>query len=301
MEAQLDPQELVDLLRGLFSAESPDTALAKAKRLVEAAPRGASGKLSLNEFMAWLRHTPTGAVPCTLHVASPGANRVAVYGGSFDPITNAHLLQAAEIIHAQLADEVWVVPCGIRPDKPSLKTAYMHRLHMCHLAVNTTYGARFPMRVCEIEMEQESAFMTLDLMKNLQAEYPSKDFAFLCGSDLYEGISCRNPDTAWEQGERARELSQHCKFIVIPRPGDESLRDAEPLPPNFSLARPVEGTIFSSQEMSSSELRKRVQRINYGDKERDAIEKGALWMIDGLIPAAVMAHIYRYKLYAIGQ
>lgn len=47
----------------------------------------------------------------------PPKKRVAVYGGSFNPITNAHLNCAAEIIHSKLADEVWIVPCGTRPDK----------------------------------------------------------------------------------------------------------------------------------------------------------------------------------------
>jgi nicotinic acid mononucleotide adenylyltransferase len=53
--------------------------------------------------------------------------RVAVLGGSFDPLTNAHLKIAAEIIHADKADEVWIVPCAPRTDKPSLQTPVVHR------------------------------------------------------------------------------------------------------------------------------------------------------------------------------
>lgn len=58
-------------------------------------------------------------------------HRVAVLGGSFDPITDGHLKCACEIVHMNVADEVWIVPCGRRPDKPSLKTPYMQRLIMC--------------------------------------------------------------------------------------------------------------------------------------------------------------------------
>ena len=91
----------------------------------------------------------------TLHDCSPSRNtRIAVLGGSFDPITDGHLKCACEIIHARKAQEVWIVPCGTRPDKPSLKTPYMHRLIMCHLAVNTTFGSSFPIRVCDIEMAE---------------------------------------------------------------------------------------------------------------------------------------------------
>ena len=56
--------------------------------------------------------------------------RVAVYGGSFDPITNAHLTCISEIIHSGSVDEVWIVPCGPRPDKPSLRTSALERLIM---------------------------------------------------------------------------------------------------------------------------------------------------------------------------
>ena len=87
----------------------------------------------------------------TLHDCSPARNtRIAVLGGSFDPITDGHLKCACEIVHARKAQEVWIVPCGTRPDKPSLKTPYMHRLIMCHLAVNTTFGSSCPIRVCDI-------------------------------------------------------------------------------------------------------------------------------------------------------
>ena len=52
---------------------------------------------------------------------------IAVLGGSFDPITDGHLKCACEIVHARKAQEVWIVPCGPRPDKPSLRTSALER------------------------------------------------------------------------------------------------------------------------------------------------------------------------------
>ena len=57
------------------------------------------------------------------------------------------LNSTAEIMHTGMVDEVWVVPCGARPDKPSLKTSVMDRMVMCHLAVNTTFGPGFKVKV----------------------------------------------------------------------------------------------------------------------------------------------------------
>lgn len=68
-------------------------------------------------------------IPAPMPVPSAG-HRIAVLGGSFDPITDGHLKCACELVHGKVADEVWIVPCGRRPDKPSLKTPYMHRLIM---------------------------------------------------------------------------------------------------------------------------------------------------------------------------
>ena len=95
----------------------------------------------------------SGGLSLRLDDCSKG-KRVAILGGSFDPITTGHLKVACEIVHTRKADEVWIVPCGKRPDKPSLRTPYMHRLLMCHLAVNTTFGSSFPIRVCDMEMEE---------------------------------------------------------------------------------------------------------------------------------------------------
>ena len=69
--------------------------------------------------------------------------RIAIFGGSFDPITSSHLKMAAEVIHTDAADEVWLVPCGRRLDKPDLLNA-KDRYTMCQLAVTTTFSANFP-------------------------------------------------------------------------------------------------------------------------------------------------------------
>jgi nicotinic acid mononucleotide adenylyltransferase len=127
---------------------------------------------------------------------------VAIFGGSFDPITNAHLTSACEILHHRYAktlqwssclkgklcrpprkaDEVWLIPCGPRPDKPSLKTPAVHRLIMCHLAVNASFGTRFPIKVNDIETRDGGvALGTYDLMSRLKKEHPEYNFVFVVG------------------------------------------------------------------------------------------------------------------------
>ena len=187
---------------------------------------------------------PASALSLSLADCSQG-KRVAVLGGSFDPITTGHLKVACEIIHARKADEVWIVPCGVRPDKPSLKTPYMHRLLMCHLAVNTTFGSSFPIRVCDIEGAEKSALATYHLMQRLRNEYPTKTFLFVIGADLLETLKTWEAPGVPNAGQR---LWNECDFLLMERPGYEIPSD---LPSNFTL---LTGAL--KEETSSSEIRR---------------------------------------------
>ena len=54
---------------------------------------------------------------------------IAIMGGSFDPPTVAHLQVAAETFNKLTFDEIWLVPCGFRPDKTHISAPH-HRLTM---------------------------------------------------------------------------------------------------------------------------------------------------------------------------
>jgi len=250
----------------------------------------------------------------TLHDCSPARNtRIAVLGGSFDPITDGHLKCACEIVHARKAQEVWIVPCGTRPDKPSLKTPYMHRLIMCHLAVNTTFGSSFPIRVCDIEMAEEQALSTYHLMKRLKQDYPDKDFCFVLGADLLDSLKAWDAPGVPDAGVR---LWNECNFLVLDRPGYEI---PDNLPPNFIELTALAGSKIVTEEVSSSEIRRRIskpkpqqhgagervrrQSSAFGESEKHEIEQamssgGNFEMVDGLLTPAVLAHIIRYRLYS---
>ena len=60
-----------------------------------------------------------------------------------NPPTNGHIQLATEIAHSGLVDQVWLNPCGPRPDKPNMKTSPTQRYTMCEIAVNTMVSASF--------------------------------------------------------------------------------------------------------------------------------------------------------------
>ena len=228
-------------------------------------------------------------------------SRIAVLGGSFDPITTGHLKVACEIVHTRKADEVWIVPCGVRPDKPSLRTPYMHRLLMCHLAVNTSFGSSFPIRVCDVEMAEAQALSTYHLMIRLRETYPDKKFMFVIGADLLSSLKTWEAPGVPDAGER---LWRECDFLLMERPGYETPED---LPENFTLLTGGANATIVTEETSSSEIRRRIrpsaeiperQSSNFAETERAFLSEGEYTMVDGLLTPAVLAHIIRYQLYA---
>ena len=231
----------------------------------------------------------------------PRRKRVAVFGGSFNPITNAHLNCAAEIIHSKLADEVWITPCGARPDKPSLKTSGLHRLIMCHLAVDTTFGSRFGVKVCDEEIHQPRNVPSLILMRRLKANHPNFDFSFVVGSDLiptlHEWDAPAMPGF-WDGVKQAGKVFMaECNFLVIERPGSDI--DEHSLPPNFQLiahALKARGSQLTETYLSSSEVRNRmlgaddIVRYELRKREHGQPVRIGSWYdeAEGLVPPSVL-------------
>jgi nicotinate (nicotinamide) nucleotide adenylyltransferase len=221
--------------------------------------------------------------------AASTRKRIAVYGGSFDPITNGHLNIAAEIIHLGKADEVWITPCGPRPDKPSLRTPAIQRWLLCHLALNTTFGSRFPIKICDSEVHEEMALDSYDLIKKLEKEYPYYDFFFALGSDL---IPTLDQWTPINETTGKSKIWEEVNFLGLPRPGYALAKDVVQPPSIVWLTDDhIEGVNLVTAETSSSEIRKRLKTFG------DCREHRNLTCVEGLIPSAVVAHIIRNGLY----
>jgi hypothetical protein len=52
---------------------------------------------------------------------------------------------------------------------------------MCHLAVNSSFGSTFPMKVNDIEIREGRALSTYELMSRLTDEHPDYNFVFVVG------------------------------------------------------------------------------------------------------------------------
>jgi len=211
--------------------------------------------------------------------ARPG-RRVAVLGGSFDPITHAHLLVAGGVVACGGVDEVWVVPCGRRPDKPSLRTAVDDRLASCFAAIEASFPSDVPVFAMPLELAVPKALAGFELLHTLGRLEPVTAFELIVGADLVPTLP------SWRH---AAMLQRHCSFLAVGRPGYDR---GDALPEGWSVRSPPAHGL--AMHLSSSTVRARLQKAAAsGDA---ALREAAL----ALVPAPTAAAILRGGLYAEG-
>jgi nicotinate-nucleotide adenylyltransferase len=141
--------------------------------------------------------------------------RVGVFGGSFDPVHEAHLMVARRALDQASLDEVWLLPARRAPHK--LRQAHasgVHRRKMLELV-----AADDPtLVVCDHELTRPAGRRSVETLEELDCLHPDVGFSFLMGEDSFRALD------SWCAPERLAELAP---FIVQPRPPVSELRPAE--------------------------------------------------------------------------
>ena len=114
--------------------------------------------------------------------------RLAMLGGSFNPIHIGHLLLADEVCHRLGYDKVLFVPVNIPPHKDLAEGASsQQRLEMIQLAIEG--NPRFAVETCELERGGIS--YTYDTIQYLGKKYSHQlegKLGLIMGDDLVEGF-----------------------------------------------------------------------------------------------------------------
>jgi len=132
--------------------------------------------------------------------------RLAIFGGTFDPIHCGHLAAAREAAGICSLDRVLFVPASLPPHKEGATAApFEDRYRMVELACKGE--PRF--EASRVEAGQESSY-SIRTIERLRAERPADVLFFLIGADAFGEIK------TWH---RWREVLQAVEFIVVSRPG----------------------------------------------------------------------------------
>jgi nicotinate-nucleotide adenylyltransferase len=200
--------------------------------------------------------------------------RVAILGGTFDPVHLGHLEAASAARMLLSLDRVLLLPSRTPPHRNlEPRASVYHRFAMTALAANSRDG----LEVSDLEVRREGPSYTALTLEALHEEgfHPSQLF-FIIGADAFAEIE------AWYDYPRVLSLAN---FLVVPRPGApytraESIRD--PKSRIIGASTSVSFLDARTPDISSTEVRRRVA----GGEA-----------IDGLVPPGVAEHIRRHRLY----
>jgi nicotinate-nucleotide adenylyltransferase len=186
--------------------------------------------------------------------------RLGLFGGTFDPIHDAHLAVAREAADAFDLDEVWFIPNAIPPHKTAGRQAsWQDRFRMVELACEA--DPRF--RASRLE-EAERKSYTIHTLEAVRALLQPEDrIFFLIGADAFAEIDI------WF---RKQEVFAMVEFVVVSRPGH-----VYQVPEGARIHR------LESLQMNVSSTGIR-QRLEAGDTEVP-------------VPAAVLAYLRQHPIY----
>jgi nicotinate-nucleotide adenylyltransferase len=148
------------------------------------------------------------------------SERLAVFGGSFDPPHVGHVLAASYVLATAPVDRVLVVPTARHAFGKQL-SAFEHRLQMCALAFACLPGVH----LSAIERDLPMPSLTLRTLEALATAHPKSSMRLIIGSDLLHETH------AWHAFERVRELAP---LIVVERQGYEQAGSDAPSLPRVS-------------------------------------------------------------------
>ena len=134
--------------------------------------------------------------------------KIALFGGTFDPVHLGHLAVARAAAEKFGLGRIYFAPADIPPHKQKKKLVdFQHRFAM--LALATADDPRFVPSLLDAHTGQPN--YTIDTVRRLKSMLKKSDkLYFLIGMDAFKDIS------TWRQPE---ELLAEVEFIVVSRPG----------------------------------------------------------------------------------
>ena len=202
--------------------------------------------------------------------------RVALFGGTFDPVHRGHLAIARAAADAFGLDLVLFAPVGRQPLKPESATAsFADRVAMVAIACEAEEeSSRFAVSTIDAPNDTGTPNYTVDSLDTLAREYPEATLFVLVGADSFLNLR------RWREPDRLLALGE---WIVVSRP-DFPIAEARvrQLAPNPEQRARIHLLTSVQEDVSASKLRR---RLRLGDP------------CIGLILPKVLHYIEAHRLY----
>lgn len=176
-------------------------------------------------------------------------SRIALFGGSFNPVHNGHFNLVKETAEKNGIDRVFVIPTYVSPfkkDSGGFVADGKDRLEMCRLAFE-----ELPyVTVSDWELSQSEVSYSINTVTHFHEEFPDDELFFIMGSDML---------LSFDRWHRYKDILALCTVIAASRENKGSdidilRRKADEL---SSFGRVIV-TEISAFELSSSEIREKI-------------------------------------------
>jgi nicotinate-nucleotide adenylyltransferase len=176
----------------------------------------------------------------------PTPQRIGIYGGTFDPVHQGHLVAATEVWSALRLDRLVFMPAGQPPHKRDLAISEaQHRVRMLELAT----AGRDHFALSTLDLAPDRPSYTADLLAHIRTAWgAAHELFFVMGEDSLRDFP------RWHAPEQVAALAQ---LAVVTRPNVavevEAIVHAVP-----ALAGRVHCIAIPQLDIASHDLRERV-------------------------------------------
>ena len=201
--------------------------------------------------------------------------RIAIFGGTFNPIHNGHLHLCVECQKELQFDRMILMPDNIPPHK---EVGYLagetDRYEMCRIA-----AGEYPfLEASDLELRMDGISYTVYTLQEIKRLYPQAELYFIIGSDMLY---------SFHKWYRYQEILSLAFLVAGAREREEYDRMVQYTEKLGSLSSRVRIVRFHALPLSSTQVRK---ALHLGDET-----------VSGLLPAGVLEYIKKHGLYQFGK
>lgn len=192
------------------------------------------------------------------------------FGGSFNPVTKAHVELAIEIVKKFKLNKVIFVPVGDNYQKKNLINE-KHRYNMLKIATNKYQE----LEISDIELNQNKNLTTLEAFQKIEKHYEKVKKYYIIGADnLYKMVASEDLET----------LASTYTYIVIQR----GVIDAKEIIKSNPILKENEKNFYIMENIKHNDTSSTHVRNNIENGNKD---------IDLNLQKEVLAYIEKNKLY----
>jgi nicotinate-nucleotide adenylyltransferase len=209
---------------------------------------------------------------------------IGLLGGTFDPVHNAHLRIALDVLEQLPLDEIRFIPSRRPPHRGQPGATAEQRLAMLQRAIKGQPG----FCIDERELQRPGPSYMVDTLHSLRTELPETPLCLILGQDAFRELH------TWYRWRAVFELAH---LLVLQRPGHPQ-HDLSPEFAQWIEPRRIDDVAGLHQNLAGCVLFWPVTQLALSATSiRERIAQG--YSPRDLLPEAVYEYIYQQQLYRL--